>query len=63
MTVSGRRYDKNADQLCQIRAHLSQKSHHHNDVAENIRKNMITMIDAMLIANDELGKMAEKGLI
>ena len=61
--MDARRYDRNADQLAQIYWHLTRSQHHNNDQAENLRKNMLTMLEAMLIANDELGKMAEKGLI
>lgn len=57
------RYDKNADQLCQILDHMRQNKHFNNLTAEHLRVNMMIMIEAMLIANDSLGEMAGKGLI
>jgi len=57
------RYDKNADQLCQIINHLRQNQHYNNDQAENWRQNMLTMLNTCLMLNDQLGEMDEKGLI
>jgi len=57
------RYDKNADQLCQIINHLRQNKHFNHQIAEMWRQNMLTMLEACLEVNDELGKLDEKGLI
>ena len=57
------RYDKNADQLCQIMNHLRSNKHHSDQTAEMWRVNALVMLEAVLELNDELGKMEEKGLI
>jgi len=57
------RYDKNADQLCQIINHLRSNKHYSHDQAEMWRQNMLTMLQSCLMLNDELGSMTEKGLI
>lgn len=57
------RYDKNADQLCQIINHLRSNKHYSHDRAEMWRVNALVMLEAVLELNDELGKMDEKGLI
>jgi len=57
------RYDKNADQLCQIIKHLRQNKHFNDNQAENWRQNMLTMLQTCLMLNDQLGEMDGKGLI
>ncbi len=57
------RYDKNADQLCQIINHLRKCKHYSHDQAEMWRVNALVMLEAVLELNHELGKMTEKGLI
>lgn len=57
------RYDKNADQLCQIINHLRSKQHFSNEQAEAYRQNMVTMLLLCLDLNNDLGKLDEKGLI
>ena len=57
------RYDKNADQLCQIINHLRTCKHYSDDRAEMWRVNALVMLEAVLELNDELGKLDEKGLI
>jgi len=57
------RYDKNADQLCQIVNHLRSLKHYNNKLAEAYRENMITMLLLCLDLNNDLGKLDEKGLI
>jgi len=57
------RYDKTADQLCQIINHLRQNKHYTVDKAEMWRQNMLTMLEACLELNDELGSLHEMGLI
>ena len=57
------RYDKNADQLCQIINHLRQNQHFSHDRAEMWRVNALVMLEAVLELNHELGKMTDKGWI
>jgi len=57
------RYDKNADQLCQIIKHFRTCKHYSHERAEMWRVNALVMLEAVLELNDELGKMDEKGLI
>lgn len=61
--MNARRYDKNADQLAQILWNLNRLNTFHNDRADEIKKRMIELIHEALQWNDELGNMAEKGLI
>jgi len=61
--MDAQRYDKNADQLCQIINHLRKCKHYDHDQAEMWRQNMLVMLQSCLMLNDELGSMTEKGLI
>ena len=61
--MDARRYDKNADQLAQIMWNLNRLSTIHNERADEIKKRMIELIHEALQWNDELGNMAEKGLV
>jgi len=61
--MDARRYDKNADQLAQILWNLNRLSTLHNERADEIKKRMIELIHETLKWNDELGNMAEKGMI
>ena len=61
--MDARRYDKNADQLAQILWNLNRLSTIHNERADEIKKRMIDIIHEALQWNDELGNMAEKGLV
>ena len=61
--MDARRYDKNADQLAQIMWNLNRLSTIHNERADEIKKRMIELIHEALRWNDELGNMAEKGLV
>lgn len=63
MMMDARRYDKNADQLAQILWNLNRLNTMTNDRADEIKKRMIELIHEALQWNDELGNMAEKGLI
>tara|TARA_Y100001937_G_C7053850_1_gene300428 strand:- start:699 stop:893 length:195 start_codon:yes stop_codon:yes gene_type:complete len=62
-----RRFDRNADQICQILGHLRllQRRLQHpvpgnHDV---MIQNAIVMLDALLDINDDLAKAVEKGVI
>ena len=61
--MDARRYDKNADQLAQILWNLNRLNTIHNERADEIKKRMIDIIHEALQWNDELGNMAEKGLV
>jgi len=62
-TMDAQRYDRNADQLSQIYWHLNRKNSPTVPRAEEIKATMMAMVEKLLILNDELGQMAEKGLI
>lgn len=61
--MDARRYDRNADLLSQIFWHLNRIKHYNNERAEEIRVRYLELLEECLQWNDELGKMAEKGLI
>lgn len=61
--MDARRYDRNADQLSQIFWHLGRLNTKNNEEAAKLAMNFRHIIEQALILNDELGKMAEKGLI
>lgn len=61
--MDARRYDRNADLLSQIYWHLNKLNTKQNDRAEEIKTRLLELLQECLEWNDELGKMAEKGLI
>ena len=61
--MHNRRYDRNADQLAQIYWHLNRMPDSPYVDANNTRAELIETIQKALKLNDDLGKMAEKGLI
>lgn len=61
--MDARRYDRNADLLSQIYWHLNRLDTRQNERAEEIKKRFAKLLEEALEWNDELGKMAEKGLI
>lgn len=61
--MDARRYDRNADQLSQIFWHLGRLNTTNNEKATILKIEMRYLIEQALKINDELGQMAEKGLI
>ena len=61
--MDARRYDRNADQLSQIFHHITRIPVHKYHKALMYRHRMLLLLEEALKLNDELGKMAEKGLI
>lgn len=61
--MDSRRYDRNADLLSQIYWHLGKLNTKQNERAEEIKTRIMTLLQEALQWNDELGMMAEKGLI
>jgi len=61
--MDARRYDRNADLLAQMFWHFSRMKYYNNERAEEIRVRYMTLLEECLRWNDELGQMAEKGLI
>ncbi len=58
-----RRYDRNADLLSQIYWHLNKLNTKQNERAEEVKAELLELLQKALEWNDELGKMAERGLI
>lgn len=58
-----RRYDRNADQLSQIYWHYARLQRHYRVQPCPRIDEMMKLIEQALVINDELGQMAEKGLI
>jgi hypothetical protein len=61
--MDARRYDRNADQLSQIFWHLTRLPAQPRLEAEILITRYKQLIEEALRINDELGQMAEKGLI
>lgn len=61
--MDARRFDRNADLLSQIYWHTNKLNTKQNERAEEVKKRYLALIEEALKWNDELGKMAEKGLI
>jgi hypothetical protein len=64
--MSARRYDKNADQLAQIYSFykdLALKGAYLEDIAVQMRQELLENLERCLKLNDNMGKLAEKGLI
>lgn len=61
--MDARRYDRNADLLSQIFWQFNRIKYYNNERAEEIRARYLELLEECLRWNDELGKMAEKGLI
>lgn len=58
-----RRFDKNADQLVQIMAHISTIDKWGYQPAADLQHYYLAALEKCLELNDKLGKMAELGLI
>lgn len=61
--MDARRYDRNADLLSQIYWHLDKTKHYNLETAEKIRLRYLVILQECLKLNDQLGELAEKGLI
>lgn len=61
--MDARRYDRNADLLSQVFWHLNRLETRHNERAADIKERYLELLQECLKWNDELGKMAEKGMI
>ena len=61
--MDARRYDRNADQLSQIFFHIQRASVYWEAQPALMAQELQVIIERALYLNDELGKMAQKGLI
>jgi len=61
--MDARRFDRNADKLAQILWHVNKLDTNGNALAELKKGILLHVIEDALNLNDELGQMAEKGLI
>ena len=61
--MDARRYDRNADQLSQIYFHIQRASVHWQGQPGLMSQELQIIIQRALYLNNELGKMAEKGMI
>ena len=61
--MDARRYDRNADLLSQIYWHTNRLNTKQNERAAEVKTRLLELLQEALEWNDELGKMAEMGLI
>ena len=61
--MDARRYDRNADKLSQILWHVNRLNTNNNALAAMKKDILLSVLDDALQLNDDLGQMAEKGLI
>ncbi len=61
--MDSRRYDRNADQLCQVHFQFMHKLDNLHGQPALMRDEMLVILQRAIYLNNELGKMAEKGLI
>ena len=61
--MDARRYDQNADKLSQILWHVNRLNTNNNALAAIKKDILLSVLDDALQLNDDLGQMAEKGLI
>ena len=61
--MDSRRFDRNADQLCQIHFFVNHKVPDRAGQPSLMRQELLIILQRAIYLNDELGKMAEKGLI
>lgn len=61
--MDSRRFDRNADQLCQIYWHFANMKIYQPDNAVEKRRLLLEMLQECIHLNDDLGKMTEQGLI
>ena len=62
-TMDARRFDRNADQLAQIYHHMNKTSICLDGQPGLMTQELLIILQRALYLNNELGKMAEKGLI
>tara|TARA_Y100000401_G_scaffold112378_1_gene111729 strand:+ start:510 stop:695 length:186 start_codon:yes stop_codon:yes gene_type:complete len=58
-----RRYDRNADLISQILFHTNKLYVKPNSIEADLKLEMVAALHRALMCNDNLGKLAEKGLI
>jgi hypothetical protein len=63
IVMDARRFDRNADQLSQIFWHLNRLYINPANPARALKDELVISLEECLRLNDELGKMAELGLI
>lgn len=61
--MDARRYDRNADLIAQILFHTNKMYTKTDSIEEHLKLELIGSLHRALMANDNLGKLAEKGLI
>lgn len=61
--MDARKHDRFADLLSQIFWHINREYINLNDDPNNLRREMLEVIEKALEINDKLGCMAEKGMI
>lgn len=63
VVMDARRYDRNADKLAQIYWHVNKMNTNGHIPAQVKQQTLLAYLEMCLTLNDELGKMAERGLI
>jgi len=61
--MDARRFDRNADQLCQIHFFFNHKLGDPEGQPGLMRQELLIILQRAIYLNDEMGKMVEKGLI
>tara|TARA_Y100001937_G_C6964794_1_gene260552 strand:+ start:171 stop:356 length:186 start_codon:yes stop_codon:yes gene_type:complete len=61
--MDARRYDRNADLIAQILFHTDKLHVKPDTIEADLKLEMVAALHRALMCNDNLGKMAEKGLI
>ena len=61
--MDARRYDRNADLISQILFHTNKLWVKPGSIEEHLKLEMTAALHRALLANDNLGKLTEKGLI
>ena len=61
--MDSRRFDRNADQISQVFFHFSNWNLAVDGQPSLMRQELLIILQRAIYLNDELGKMAEKGLI
>ena len=61
--MDARRYDRNADQMSQVFFHIQRASVYWKGQPGLMAQELQIILQRAIYLNDELGKMAEKGLI
>jgi len=61
--MDARRFDRNADLIAQILFHTDKMYVKPDSIEEHLKLELVGALHRALMANDNLGKLAEKGLI